>query len=374
MAWIYKRGSIWWLGWRDASGEKVQQSLKTTSREVADQALAKLKLAEQAKQAGLLTAEFVAGLTGQDLAHRTTVADCFAQWLESARGGLNPHTVQKYEQLAREFLASLPQAPAKMLLAEVTAEHVRHFLTAKSRRAALSTVRGFRRILSGLFARAQNEGQISGNPVALVKLPRARKGDSSRRAFSLEELRDLHAKANPFWRWMVVLGFYTGFALGDLVTLRRLNVDHAQRTITIRRRKTGTRVCVPYGERAAPLLLPRPGQRPDDFFWPAQAARYERLGAGVFSLEFYQIMARCGLVPPRNGKRGAGIGRANKRRQTGLGFHCLRHTFVSFLKISGAVDSVAKELAGHESSAVSANYTHLPSATLADAVRRLPSI
>ena len=373
MAWIYKRGSIWWLGWRDASGEKVQQSLKTTSREVADQALAKLKLAEQAKQAGLLTAEFVAGLTGQDLAHRTTVADCFAQWLESARGGLNPHTVQKYEQLAREFLASLPQAPAKMLLAEVTAEHVRHFLTAKSRRAALSTVRGFRRILSGLFARAQNEGHCPRNPVSLVKLPRG-KGDSSRRAFSLEELRDLHAKANPFWRWMVVLGFYTGFALGDLVTLRRLNVDHAQRTITIRRRKTGTRVCVPYGERAAPLLLPRPGQRPDDFFWPAQAARYERLGAGVFSLEFYQIMARCGLVPPRNGKRGAGIGRANKRRQTGLGFHCLRHTFVSFLKISGAVDSVAKELAGHESSAVSANYTHLPSATLADAVRRLPSI
>jgi len=374
MAWIYQRGARWWIGWRDASGRLVQQSLKTTSREVADQALAKLRLAEQARQAGLLTEEFVAGLTGNAVAHRTTVAEYFGAWLESARSSLTPRTVAKYEQVAAEFLASLPQAPAQMRLAEVTAEHVRQFLTAKSRRAALSTVRGFRRILSGLFARAQNEGLVNGNPVSLVKLPRARKGDSARRAFTLAELRDLHAKANPFWRWMVVLGFYTGFALGDLVTLRRLNVDHAQRTITIRRRKTGTRVCVPYGERAAPLLLPRPGQRPDDFFWPAQAARYERLGAGVFSLEFYQIMARCGLVPPRKTKHRQLQGRANKRRQTGLGFHCLRHTFVSALKIAGAVDSVAKELAGHESSAVSANYTHLPSATLADAVRRLPSI
>jgi integrase len=373
MAWIYQRGARWWIGWREG-GRLVQQSLKTTSREVADQALAKLKLAEQAKQAGLLTEEFVAGLTGQDLAHRTTVADYFAQWLESARTTLSPHTVAKYEQVAAEFLASLPQAPAQMRLAEVTAEHVRQFLTAKSRRAALSTVRGFRRILSGLFARAQNEGQISGNPVALVKLPRARKGDSARRAFTLAELRQLHETADAFWQWMVVLGFYTGLALGDLVTLRLGNVDHRQRTITIRRRKTGTRVCVPYGERVAALLLPRTGQRPDDYFWPDQAERYERFGAGPFSLEFYQIMARCGLVPPRKTKHRLLQGRANKRRQTGLGFHCLRHTFVSFLKISGAVDSVAKELAGHESAAVSASYTHLPPATLADAVRRLPSI
>ncbi len=374
MAWIYKRGSVWWLGWRDASGRKVQQSLRTDSRDVADQALAKLRMAESAQRASLLTAEFIAGLTGQDLAHKATVAEYFGAWLESARSSLTPRTVAKYEGFAREFLASLPQAPAQMRLAEVTAEHVRQFLTAKSRRAAPGTVRGFRRILSGLFARAQNEGLVNANPVSLVKLPKARKGDSSRRAFTLAELRDLCARATPFWRWMLTLGFYTGFALGDLATLRRLNVDHAQRTITIRRRKTGTRVCVPYGERVAALLLPRTGQRPEDFYWPDQAERYERFGAGVFSLEFYQLMATCGLVPPRVGKHRQLQGRANKRRQTGLGFHCLRHSFVSALKIAGAPDSVAKELAGHESSAVSATYTHLPAATLADAVRRLPSI
>ena len=85
-------------------------------------------------------------------------------------------------------------------------------------------------------------------------------------------------------------------------------------------------------------------------------------------------MAACGLVEPRpeGAKVGKGKGRAAKRNMAGLGFHCLRHTFVTNLKMSGAMDSVAKELAGHGSSAISAVYTHLPAKTLADAISRIP--
>ncbi len=57
-----------------------------------------------------------------------------------------------------------------------------------------------------------------------------------------------------------------------------------------------------------------------------------------------------------------------------LGFHNLRHTFVTHLKIGGAMDSVAKELAGHSSNAVSTVYTHLPADTLAVAIKQLPEV
>ena len=42
------------------------------------------------------------------------------------------------------------------------------------------------------------------------------------------------------------------------------------------------------------------------------------------------------------------------------------------LAVSGAVDSIAKELAGHNSVAVNTQYTHLPMETLAHAVKQLP--
>ena len=51
-------------------------------------------------------------------------------------------------------------------------------------------------------------------------------------------------------------------------------------------------------------------------------------------------------------------GRDAKRTVNELTFHCLRHNFVSNLKMSGAGDSIAKELAGHSSDAVSRVYTH----------------
>ena len=84
-------------------------------------------------------------------------------------------------------------------------------------------------------------------------------------------------------------------------------------------------------------------------------------------------MAGAGLVQTRDEKKKSeGKGRDTKRAATILGFHNIRHTFVTHLKISGAVDSVAKELAGHGSSAMSAVYTHLPQESLSKAINLLP--
>jgi site-specific recombinase XerD len=57
-----------------------------------------------------------------------------------------------------------------------------------------------------------------------------------------------------------------------------------------------------------------------------------------------------------------------------VSFHCLRHTFVSLLKITGASQSTAKELAGHSSDAMSDLYTHVDEATLTKAIKQLPQV
>ena len=74
---------------------------------------------------------------------------------------------------------------------------------------------------------------------------------------------------------------------------------------------------------------------------------------------------------PRETKREDGQPAAS-RKASEISFHCLRHTFVSLLKITGTSQSMAKELAGHRSDEISDLYTHNDEATLTRAIKQLP--
>jgi len=374
MAWIYKRGAKWWIGWRDTNGKLVQKSLKTTKKTYADAKLARLDLIEQAHAAGAVTSDFVNAITGKTAERKKTVAEYFDAWIKNAEAHLSHGTIQKYKQLAREFKAHVEADAAPILMEDITADNVREYLVTKRTTTTHETTKGFRRILSGIFLQAQNEGQTTRNPVALAKLPKTLAKETGKRAFTLAEVKQLHDKAGPFWQWMIRTAFFTGFSLGDLVTLRRMNVDLKQKTISIKRRKTGKPVTVPINDSMAESLKALWPVKAEDYFWPVEANKYLTTGASSFSQEFHEIMSACGLVEARatGAKVGKGKGRSAKREMAGVGFHCLRHTFVTNLKMAGAMDSVAKELAGHGSSAISAVYTHLPAKTLADAISRIP--
>jgi len=188
-----------------------------------------------------VTTDFISAVTGKPAERKKTVAKYFDDWLENARAHLAHNTVTKYEQLVREFKAHVKADAAPVTMEDITPDDVRGYLTEKRKATTSETVKGFRRILSGIFLQAQNEGQTTRNPVALAKLPKTLTKEAGKRAFTIAEVKQLYGKATPFWKWMIRVSFFTGFSLGDLVTLRRLNVDLRQRTISIKRRKTGNR-------------------------------------------------------------------------------------------------------------------------------------
>jgi len=85
------------------------------------------------------------------------------------------------------------------------------------------------------------------------------------------------------------------------------------------------------------------------------------LGAtGAVGIEFRKILLDAEIVKSKD--------------DFSLCFHSLRHSFVSALKSTGANESVAMELAGHRSSMISRNYTHLGDDVLARAIAKLPNI
>lgn len=373
MAWLQKRGNVYWIGWRHG-GKQFRRSTGKTTKDEAESELAKLNALEMARASDALTEEFFATVTGRTV-KRQRLDEFLKQWLVEAKGSVTPHSYDKYQHVIGEFSDFVQAESTGLVLQDVTQDHVARYLGQKRSKCTLATVKGFRRILGAVFLRAQNLGLVRGNPVALAKLPATRDEETSeKRPFTLAEVRDLHSRADAFWAYMIMAGFFTGQSLGDLVTLKRANVDLRENVLRLARRKSNTRVIVPLATPLRELLLKIWPKNESDFFWPTQAGRYLNCGASSFSQEFYELLTSAGLVTPRNlDKKQHGKGRTVKRVMSGLGFHNLRHTFVTNLKNNGAVDSVAKELAGHRSTAVSTRYTHLPVETLAKAINSLPT-
>ena len=94
---------------------------------------------------------------------------------------------------------------------------------------------------------------------------------------------------------------------------------------------------------------------------------------GSLSNQFYSILVSAGLAPPRAHKA-LKNGRDGKRKGNSLSFHCLRHTATSLLKNAGVSEAVAMDIIGHDSKAVSANYTHIEVSAKRKAVNALPDI
>ena len=376
MAWIYKQAGSkkWWIGWR-ANGRQFLKSTGTTDKAQAARKLREQELILQAHVDGRLTEQFFEALTGKSLPNISLFA-AVQDWLTEARATTARGTVEKYEHVSKDFLQFLRAGESSPFLRDVETENVRQFLNDQRTRISARTANVYRKILSGFFIRGIKNGIIKSNPALPIKPFKADRGEVvARRALTMEEVVLIYSKApNDFWRYMILAGFYTGLRLGDLATMKWGSIDFDQNLIRVTTIKTGRPMQIPI---AAPLrallqkLRPRRAPKPGDYIWPDNAERYLRFKAQVFSNEFYdEVLTPAGLTQARNHKKGD----SDKREQGGVSFHCLRHTFVSFLKITGSNNAVAKELVGHSSDAINDVYTHLPIETLASAVAQLPEV
>ena len=266
-------------------------------------------------------------------------------------------------------------------LGEISTEDVLRFLTDYRKTRSASTVNKARKILSVFFMRELKLGRLKSNPVMAVRMFKTGTLEkSSRRAFTLEEIKSMFGKApDDFWRFAILAGFYTGLRLGDLICLRWGAVDFTGGFIRTMMIKTHKPVAIPMAAPVHAMLHTRHSMvknpKPTDFVWPAEAKLYQERGAGPFSAQFFEeVLLPLGLVTPRDYHTTDGPGRAGKRQTPGVSFHCLRHSFVTALKLSGGSQSIAKELAGHGSDMVSNLYTHLPETALTEAIRALPEV
>ena len=111
-------------------------------------------------------------------------------------------------------------------------------------------------------------------------------------------------------------------------------------------------------------------RQPKRFHLPA---RGKRKAHGFTVQSVREILSDAGLVEPR-GHKATGKGRSRAREASEISFNSLRHSAVTMLKATGLSDVFAREIVGHESAAISRQYTHLSTDDLRAAMQRLPDV
>ena len=307
-----------------------------------------------------------------------TIRDWCKRWLESKAVEAEPRTHERYETSVRRFLEVLG-AKADEDLDALKVNDVLRFRDNVARRLSVTSTNMDLKVIRACLNAAQRQDLLERNVASKVNTLRQR-GESKRRGFTLEEVRKVLAQSYDVggdWPGLVLAGLYTGQRLGDVACLTWSQVDLNKRRISFLTRKTGKRLEMALAEPLADYLEDRPSSDNSiDFIFPNAAAAAEKR-TGTISTKFYDaILVPAGLVSarPKNHAATTGRGRDSKRHQSELSFHSLRHTFTTWLKSSGASNALAQMIVGHNSTAVSARYTHLSAEDTTETIRKLPDV
>jgi integrase len=292
-------------------------------------------------------------------------------WLRGKAIEAEPSTHDRYKRIIERFIEFLG-AKSKRDVSTLQASDITRFRDREAKELSRSTANLSMKVLRAGFGEAVRQGLLTVNPAVRVKLLKST-SESKRRAFTLAEIKRILKAAgeDTEWRGLVLFGLYLGQRLGDLarLTWRAVNLENGEIAFTAK--KTGRRIVLPLVQPIADYLASLPANDDANAFIFPNSAAHKRTGS--LSNQFREILIEAGLVEPRSSEA-TGKGKSGSRETSEISFHSLRHSAVTMLKAAGVSDFMARELVGHESAAISRQYTHLTTDDKRNAMQRLPDV
>ncbi len=315
-------------------------------------------------------ADVYAAANVESLDTATTALWC-ERWLEGKAIEVEESTHTRYAGIVGRFIESLG-AKAGRDLSTLQAADVTKFRDREAKALSRATANLSLKVLRVCFGEAVRHGLLAVNLAVRVSVLKSHE-KSARRAFTISEIKRILAACgdDAEWHGLVLFGLYLGQRLGDLskLTWRAVNLETGEIAFTTR--KTGRRMSLPLMQPLADYLTSLPAtDDPNAFIFPRAASATR---TGTLSNQFREVLVSAGLVEARS-HEATGKGRSRARATSELSFHSLRHSAVTMLKQSGVSDVLAREIVGHESAAVSRQYTHLTTNDLRSAMQRLPDV
>jgi integrase len=200
-------------------------------------------------------------------------------------------------------------------------------------------------VLRHLLYWSVDEGFLTTNPLARIRLVRARR--KPRPVMSLEEEKKLIVASAPHLAPIIIAALDTGMRRGELLTQRFDHIDLNRRVLLVTHSKTagGEAREIPLTARLAELLSSR--YHPEGLIFTFQGRPIHKIKTA-----WKAAIRRSGIRYFR--------------------FHDLRHTFNTRLMEAGVVQDVRKALMGHSSGEeVNSLYTHVELPVKREAIRKL---
>jgi integrase len=375
--WRHPKSQYWTACFRDPHGKQRRITTKETNRKRA------LKLAQQYEEATrvkrtLRQAQAVLDRLHEEFSGLRVQRQSFDEYakelLKAKKPEIAPSTLAFYQTSVDKFSAFLGEKRGG-LLSEIAKPDIIGFRNDLASKVGAKTVNHHIKALKMVFRRARRDGVLAEDPAEFVDPVKRAQPKEKKRPFTLDELRDLIAAADPEWRSMVIFGLYTGQRLADLATLRWNQIDLPHNELRLVTRKTGRTLLLPI---APPLrrhigCLPIPKDKSKPIHPHACVIVERNKKSGLLSNQFADLLASAGLRVKKS-HHSKNKGRAALRPVEPLSFHSLRRTATTLLHEAGVPAAVAQALIGHDSAAMHDLYVSVGRPALENAAASLPSI
>jgi integrase len=306
-------------------------------------------------------------LSGDSSVRFRILAQFAADWLKSRKVTASEATFIRYSGVVQDFLNSVGPHRAGTSIESISAHDVKEFRDREIKEGKAQTTANLSlKTLRSLFNDARREGLITRNPAEAVKTFDVEK--EARDVFTYDQVRLLVTTANTEWTTAILLAYYSGLRLSDAVGLAWENVSLEVRQIRYFPRKTSRgesrrpdwkkhvagQLEIPLMPEVEAHLLALPSSDdPKAKLCPTLARKGTGGNRGLSSM-FQRLMAAAGIHSDR------GVEKTGKGRQfKTLGFHSLRHTFVSELANADVPADVRRQISGHSDEKIHERYTHL---------------
>ena len=375
---LYKRpGSpIFYARWT-INGKVFKVSTGKTKEREAEKRLAELMqpyLLADKQALAKSVANFIAD-TGTEIqkiedekAEELRIADAWIKYRNAKnRPDTGAATMHQYElQFAAFEDWTSKRKPPLSLMREVgdkeAADFVAHLERAKR---TPNTINKYTSLLQLVWRVLAKSARLQTNPWADIQ--RKKLDPVTRRELTLAELKTVCGAATGELATLLALGLFTGMRLGDCCTLRWGETDLMRGVILKDTRKTGKAVQIPIHAELLAMLKQAEAERAGEYVLPEYAAAYLKRNQTVVA-RIQKHFTDCGIVtaaPERKQRTLRGVE---------VGFHSLRHSFVSLCARAGVSLAAVQSIVGHTSPAMTRHYTHLGLEAAQGAIAALPAL
>ena len=407
---LFKHGAGYAVAWT-VNGKRMFQSLRDadgnpiTVKKEAETARAELMAPYRAGDEKAVLESIVGKLASATAAvarledERTpalSVADAWEAYLAAPnKPDSGPRTLAGYESQWNRFAdwmkTTHPNTPA---MRDVTRELAGEYAADLSQHFGASTYNKHIALLSLVFRTLADHQNARYTADPFGKVTRKRIAANSRRELTVEELTRVCATATGELRTLFAIGVYTGLRLGDVATLRWQEIDLIRGVIIRIPLKTARRnpkpVTIPVHQTLAAVFAAVPEKQRRGYVLPEIATQYREDNAALsnriqehFTANGVQTVKEgTGFVTVLDEKGNPVLDEDGnpKEQHSGtravveVGFHSLRHTFVSLCRAAGAPLSVVEAIVGHASPAMTRHYTHVGEDAARASVILMPSV